>query len=51
MMFLWEGGLPKADDNTDKLRECDSDKGEGVKNPKILQTSFMYMPPNRAELL
>ena len=32
------GGPPKADKSTDKLRECDSDKG--VKNPKIL-----YMPP------
>ena len=24
-----EGGTPKADDSTDKLRECDSDKGDG----------------------
>ena len=33
----WEGGPPKADDSTDKLRECDSDKrgGRGSKNPKI----------------
>ena len=23
------GGTPKADDSTDKLRECDSDMGEG----------------------
>ena len=31
------GGPPKADDSTDKLRECDSDKrgGRGSKNPKI----------------
>ena len=34
------GGPPKADDSTDKLRECDSDKGEKVKQPKILK-----MPP------
>ena len=27
-----EGGPPKADDSTDKLRQCDSDKGGGVKN-------------------
>ena len=26
-----EGGIPKADESTDKLREYDSDKGEGVK--------------------
>ena len=26
-----EGGTPKADKGTDKLRECDSDKWEGVK--------------------
>ena len=24
------GGSPKADDSTDKLRECDSEKGEGA---------------------
>ena len=33
-----EGGRefgPKADDSTDRLRECYSDKGEGVLSPKI----------------
>ena len=30
-----EGGSPKADDSTDKLRECDSDKGEGGGGQKI----------------
>ena len=40
-----EGGTPKADESTDKLRECDSDKGGGEsKNPKILLTSFKYGP-------
>ena len=28
-----QGGTQKADESADKLRECDSDKGEGVKNP------------------
>ena len=31
MMSTLGGGPPKADDSTDKLQECDSDKGEGVK--------------------
>ena len=31
MMSALGGGPPKADDSTDKLRECDSDKGGGVK--------------------
>ena len=26
-----EGGTSKPDESTDNLRECDSDKGEGVK--------------------
>ena len=32
MTSAWEGGeggTQKADDSTDKLRECDSDKGGG----------------------
>ena len=28
------GGIPKAEDSTDKLRDCDSDKGERVWNPR-----------------
>ena len=40
-----EGGPPKADESTDKLRECDSDKGgRGSKNPTILQTSYVHDP-------
>ena len=40
-----EGGTQKADDSTDKLRECDSDKGEGgSKILEILRTSFKYGP-------
>ena len=31
MMSALGGGPPKADDSTDKMRECDSDKGEGDK--------------------
>ena len=39
-----EGGTQKADDRTDTLLECESDKGEwGSKNPKICRR--MYMPP------
>ena len=34
-----------ADDSTDKLRECDSDKGgRGSKNPTFLQTSYVHAP-------
>ena len=36
MMSALGGRGLKAEDSTDKLRECDSDKG--VKNPKNLQT-------------
>ena len=41
-----EGGVtPKEDDGTDKLRECDGDKGErGSKHPKILRTSYVHAP-------
>ena len=41
-----EGGCPKRDNSTDRLREWDSDKGggKGAKNPKILRTSFKYRP-------
>ena len=40
-----EGGTPKADESTDKLRECDSDKGGGgSKILEILWTSFKYGP-------
>ena len=44
-----EGGTPKADDSTDKLRECVRDKGGGAKNPEILRTSFKYGPEGRRE--
>ena len=36
-------GYPKADESTDKLRECDSDSG-GYKNPKQLQASYVHAP-------
>ena len=40
-----EGGPPKADGSTDKLHECDSDKGGGgSKNQKNLQTSYVHAP-------
>ena len=40
-----EGGTQKADDSTEKLRECDSDKGgRGSKIPEILRTPFKYSP-------
>ena len=35
-------GSPKADDSTDKLRGCDSDKGGGGKKTKIVQTSYVH---------
>ena len=39
MMSAWDegrgGGAPKADNRTDKLRECDRDKGE--EDPKNLK--------------
>ena len=34
----------KAVDSTDRLREWDSDKRGGVKNPKFLRTSYMNGP-------
>ena len=38
------GGAPNADNRTDKLRECDTDKGGGgPKNPKILYISDSLM--------
>ena len=35
-----EGVTPKADKSTDKLHECDSDKGGGVHNPRTFQKSY-----------
>ena len=48
MMSALGGGPPKADDSTDKLRECDSDRGEGVKKLQMLN---MYMPPLKESLI
>ena len=39
---------PKADESTDKLRECDGDRGEGVRNTTFLRTS--YVPSKRKKL-
>ena len=40
-----EGGWSKRDDNTNRLREWDSDKGGGdPKNPKNLRTSYVNGP-------
>ena len=38
------GGWPKLNYSTDRLCECYSDKGEGVKILKILQTSCLHGP-------
>ena len=48
MMSALGGGPPKADDSTDKLRECDSDREEGVKKLQMLN---MYMPPLKESLI
>ena len=48
MMSALGGDPPKVDDSTDKLGECDSDKGEeggGSKNPKFWQTSNVHAQP------
>ena len=36
-----EGGAPEADVGAGKLRECDGDKGERVRNRNILWMSHM----------
>ena len=41
-----QGGTPKADMRTDKLRECDSDKEEDSRNKTILWTSHVHAPPS-----
>ena len=45
-------GVPQkqADESTDKLRECDSDKGEGVKKIRKFCGCHMYMPPKKKQL-
>ena len=42
-MSTWSGGTPKPDESTDKLRECENDRGV-LEIPKILQTSYVYGP-------
>ena len=37
-------GKPKRDDKTDTLREWDSDRWGGSKNPKIMRTSYVNDP-------
>ena len=46
MMFAVSGGLgsPKGRSKERNQLICDSDKGEGVKNPKNLRTSYMEAP-------
>ena len=40
------GGVPpKADDSTDKLRECYNDKGGGGQKIRKFCRLHMYMPP------
>ena len=40
-----EGGTQKADDITDKLRECDSVKGGwSQQDPEILRASYLHVP-------
>ena len=51
MMSALGGGPPKADDSTDKLCECDNDKGGRVsKNPKMLPTSYVHAPLTESKL-
>ena len=38
------GGWLKRDNSTGRLHEYDSDKGEGLKLPKILRTSYVNGP-------
>ena len=38
------GGSPKSRQKEQNQMICDNDKGEGVKNPKILRTSYMEAP-------
>ena len=47
MMSALRGGVgyPKADDSTDKFRECSDKGGDGPKNRKFCGR-HMYMPPN-----
>ena len=42
MSALGEGGPPKADDSTDKLREYDSDKGGRGQNPIMLILNRLF---------
>ena len=39
-----EGGTPKADESTDKLRECDSDRGGGESKIPFFCGRQMYIP-------
>ena len=44
-----DGGVgSEADNSTDRLREWDSDKGRGSKNPKFLRTLYVNGPERRS---
>ena len=45
MMSALGGGPPKADDSTDKLRECDNDKGGVGQKIRKFCRRHMNMPP------
>ena len=42
-----EGGWSKRDNSTDRLRECDRDKGEGFENPENFWTSYVNGPKGK----
>ena len=46
MMFALAGGegYPQQQARVLRVRECDSDKKGGSKNPNILQTSYAHAP-------
>ena len=43
--WVGEGGTPKAEESTDKLCECVSDKGEWVKNSKFFMDLICELSP------
>ena len=44
------GGTSKADMIADKLGECDNDKGEGVKNLKMMWLSHVHVPRRQVQV-